>query len=70
MSSHLFWNTQGIGTSSQRLKKLIMKFRLKILAIAEPKVVHSQLVLWKDKLGFVDCCSNASVGGKLWLFWD
>lgn len=64
--SYIFWNARGIGTSSRRLKKLVLKFQPKVVVMVD----QSKILLWKGKLKFNECCSNVSEGGKLWIFWN
>lgn len=55
--------------SRNRLKILIGKLKPKVLMLAEPMISNTKIQVWRNRLKFDNCISNAVVGGKLWLMW-
>lgn len=65
----LVWNVRGLDTSQKRLKGLIKKWNISIVAIAEQFAGEDKLPKLAGFLGFQNFCSNEVVGGKVWLLW-
>lgn len=66
----LVWNVQGLGTTKKKLSQMVRTFNVAIVAILEPfsDVNNMDQVAWY--LGFLKSCSNAEMGGKIWVVWD
>ncbi|KAK3219916.1 hypothetical protein Dsin_013886 [Dipteronia sinensis] len=60
----------GLGRSRGRLKKLINKFNVDLLAISETFAAEERMELLGNFLNYHHFISNENQGGKLWLFWN
>jgi hypothetical protein len=70
MSNFLFWNIRGIGNeaSAARLKRIVRKHSIGLVAILEPLVGSGEISKTVLSLGFGGALSNAS--GKIWILWS
>lgn len=59
-----------MGRLRGRLKKLITKFKLDLLAISEPLMAEDRLTRLGNFLNYLHFISNENQSGKLWLFWN
>lgn len=64
----MHWNVRGVRSSCSRLKKLILLYKSKVLAVAKPFLDNAQLDVFRKLLGFDGGVSNENYDGKLWLF--
>ncbi|KAM3394231.1 hypothetical protein P3S68_003233 [Capsicum galapagoense] len=69
MISAIIWNIRGVRSKKaiQRLKRLVYKNKVDMVAISEPMVNMNKVEGYKRFLGFDHCTTN--VTGKLWCFW-
>src|SRR5436190_994681 len=69
MINYLIWNIRGVAntTSIRRLKHLIKKHKVAIIAIIEPKSTRVPIVELQAKLRCIGSLSNAS--GSIWVMW-
>lgn len=66
----VYWNIKGLGTSRGRLKKLVKKFKPKVVALAETFVDGSSMGNLMRSLCLEDGRSNQLQAGKIWILWD
>lgn len=62
-----FWNIRGLGSSRDRLKKLLNKFKVKLFAIVEPFLNEDRMHVLGNYLNmnYKSYISNEAQGGKL-----
>lgn len=65
----LVWNIQGLPRSRKRLKNLVRKFCVLVVAVSEPFVDESSMLYLASFLDFQHFCYNEDMGGKFWLLW-
>ncbi|CAI9775524.1 unnamed protein product [Fraxinus pennsylvanica] len=63
------WNVRGMGTSKCRLRKLVRKHNIAILAVAEPFHSERHVQSFAKKIKLAGCITNEKEGGKIWVFW-
>jgi hypothetical protein len=70
MSSFLFWNIRGIGNEASvaRLKRIVRKHSVSLIAILEPLVDSGDITKVVLSLGYGGALSNVS--GKIWILWS
>lgn len=70
MMNYLIWNIRGVANNSsvRRLKQLIKKHSISLVAIIEPKCSSIPIVELQTKLKF--CGSLANEPDTIWLFWN
>ncbi|XP_042956409.1 uncharacterized protein LOC122292237 [Carya illinoinensis] len=49
---------------------MIKKYKVNVVAIAEPFVNKQCMVRFQNRLEFGGCISNEEAGGKLWVLWN
>ncbi|XP_057982213.1 uncharacterized protein LOC131167424 [Malania oleifera] len=62
----LVWNVRGLGRSRRRLKGLVRRHRVAIVAIVEPFLEDTRISQLANEMLLLNCCCNGEVGGKLW----
>lgn len=65
----MVWNVRGLGMSKWRLRKLVCKFCISVLAISKQFQAADKLHQWAVSLQFPFAFSNADWGGKIWVCW-
>lgn len=70
MNSFLYWNLRRLGTSKKKLKNMVRRYKVNVVAIAEPFVGEHCMSRLQKSLDFWGCISNEGVGGKLWVLWN
>ena len=70
MINILFWNIRGVGnpTSRRRLKRIINKSNVSIVAIQEPMTDSQKINKLVHYLNFSNAVSNCN--GKIWILWN
>lgn len=68
INSIFVWNIRRVGTSKNRLKKLIGKLKPKIVALLEPSQNLEGACKLERCLEFDNFISNEVEGGKIWIF--
>lgn len=64
-----YWNVRWLGRSRKRLKLLVNKSKVALIAITEPFVREQHMVNLANFLNLHFFQSNEIEGGKLWIFW-
>lgn len=59
------WNVWGLCTSKRRVKLLVRKFDVSILAISEPFHNAVNLERWAHSIDFPAACENLALGGEI-----
>lgn len=59
----------SIGTSYKRLRKLIKKIEVNVLAISKPFMKEEALPCFATVLDFTYWCTNEAMNSKIWVIW-
>lgn len=65
----LIWKIRGILSLKNRLRRILNKSRLLVVAILEPFLNANKCSRWARWLHLRSFMNNVEVGGKIWLFW-